>query len=375
MVPAMKLPPLISAPWGQGAMRLASTTIVTWPSWPAWLLPATCVLVLAGCASGPGRNAGSVGRAPAGVPPVVARSGPANPSERDGPPPVSEAPSPAQLAALPDPVPQVEPIREGGPNKPYTVLGQSYAPLTRDVPLKERGQASWYGKKFHGRRTASGELFSMYGLTAAHRTLPIPSYARVTDVRTGKAVIVRVNDRGPFHSSRVMDLSYAAAVKLGIASRGSAEIEVERLTFEDIRTGAWQRGADEASPPLASAATMPPADEPVAMPALAPLPVAQPVAAAMAPLATLPPPTRAFTPFAKGFWVQLAALGKRDGVDRLQQRVATELQHLQPLLAVYHEAALFKLQVGPYGSREEAVAAADQAREVLEVKPLVIERR
>ncbi len=352
----------------------------TRPSWPAWLLTASCVLVLAACASGPGRNAGSVGRAPAGVPPVVARSGPANLSERDGPPPAAEAPSPAQLAALPDPVPQVEPIREGGPNKPYTVLGQSYEPLTRDVPLKERGLASWYGKKFHGRRTASGELFSMYGITAAHRTLPIPSYARVTDVRTGKAVIVRVNDRGPFHSSRVMDLSYAAAVKLGIASRGSAEIEVERLTFEDIRTGAWQRGADEAATSVASAVAMPLPAEPAAIPAPAPLPMAEPVLArpvdaAMAPMPALPPPTRAFTPFAKGFWVQLAALGKRDGVDRLQQRVAAELQNLQPLLAVYHEASLFKLQVGPYGSREEAVAAADQAREVLEVKPLVIERR
>jgi rare lipoprotein A len=86
-------------------------------------------------------------------------------------------------------------------------------------------------------------------------------------------------------------------------------------------------------------------------------------------------PTKAFTPFAKGFWVQLAALGKRDGVERLQQRVASELQSLQPMLAVYHEASLFKLQVGPYGSRDEAVAAADQAREVLSVKPLVIERR
>ncbi len=349
MVPPMRPQHTIHIPRGQTASswRLSG--------WGAWVL---CALVLAGCASGPGRNAASGARTAPGVPPVVARSGPANPAERDGPPSAAEAPSNAQLAALPDPVPQVEPIREGGPNKPYAVLGQSYEPLTKDVPLKERGLASWYGKKFHGRRTASGELFSMYGLTAAHRTLPIPSYARVTDVRTGKAVIVRVNDRGPFHSSRVMDLSYAAAVKLGIAARGSAEIEVERLTFEDIRTGAWQRDADLVAAQAAS-------DVPVVAPVVAP--AAEALVSAV--------PTKAFTPFAKGFWVQLVALGKRDGVERLQQRVAAELQALQPMLAVYHEAPLFKLQVGPYASRDEAVAAAEQAREVLSVKPLVIERR
>jgi rare lipoprotein A len=339
MVRAMSVAAMIHNPGGQGARRAASLLL------PALL--AVWVVALTGCASGPGRSAGGPVRSAPGVPPVVAKPGPANPAERDGPPPASEAPSQAELAALPDPVPQVEPIREGGPNKPYTVLGQSYEPLTKDVPLKERGLASWYGKKFHGRRTASGELFSMYGLTAAHRTLPIPSYARVTDLRTGKAVIVRVNDRGPFHSSRVMDLSYAAAVKLGVAARGSAEIEVERLTFEDIRTGAWKRDGDESVEALPSTAAQ---------------------AATVA-------PTRAFTPFAKGFWVQLAALGKREGVEKLQQRIADELQSLQPLLAVFHEAPLFKLQVGPYATRAEALAAADQARDALSVTPLVIERR
>jgi rare lipoprotein A len=329
MVPAMRLQHTIRIPRGQTASSWRPL------GWMVWVLGA---LVLAGCASGPGRNAGTGGRTAPGVPPVVARSGPANSTERDGPPPAAE-------------------------------------PLTKDVPLKERGLASWYGKKFHGRRTASGELFSMYGLTAAHRTLPIPSYARVTDVRTGKAVIVRVNDRGPFHSSRVMDLSYAAAVKLGIAARGSAEIEVERLTFEDIRTGAWQRDADLAPAQAASdAPVVAPAAVPVLPPA-APAQAPEPVVASATEALVSAVPTKAFTPFAKGFWVQLAALGKRDGVERLQQRVAAELQALQPMLAVYHEASLFKLQVGPYVSRDEAVAAAEQAREVLSVKPLVIERR
>jgi len=322
---------------------------------------ALATALLAGCASSPGhwggagRSAPGVQPMPSGAP-VVAKPGPAPAGERDGPPPAAEAPSVAELAAQPDPVPQVEPIRQGGPNKPYTVLGESYEPLTRDVPLKERGVASWYGRKFHGRRTASGEVFNMYGLSAAHRTLPIPSYARVTDVRSGKAIIVRINDRGPFHSGRVMDLSYGAAVKLGVAARGSAEIEFERLTFDEIRTGVWRRDGD-----TAVAQTVP-----LATPVVTPKSAVSPPAA---------PAVKAFTPFQRGYWVQLAALGQRESVERMQQRVAAELSALEPLLAVFHEAPYFKLQVGPYGSREEAVAAADQARAALSVSPMVIERR
>ncbi|TAK92731.1 MAG: septal ring lytic transglycosylase RlpA family protein, partial [Aquabacterium sp.] len=271
--------------------------------------------------------------------------------------------------------PQVEPIKPGGPNKPYVVLGQSYEPVAADVSWKERGVASWYGTKFHGRRTASGEMFSMYGLTAAHRTLPIPSYARVRNLRNGKETIVRINDRGPFHSSRVMDLSYAAAVKLGIASMGSAEVEIERLTFDQIRTGAWRRSpADGESTQLAAAAPAEATSVPV------PADGADDPIMSVVPRVSQPPvvkesQARAYTPDAKGFWVQLAALGKRDGVDRLQQKVASDLGSLLPLLAVFHEAAYFKLQVGPYGSRDEAVAAAQQAKDALQLTPLVVERR
>ncbi len=349
---------------------------------------AVLALVLAGCASSPsGRSAGNykrpgpVGAArtqpppqPAGVPPVVARTGPADPSERDGPPPASESPGAAVLAALPEPEPQVEPIRQGGPNKPYTVMGQSYEPLVDDVPLKQKGMASWYGKKFHGRRTASGEVFNMYGISAAHRTLPIPSYARVTDVATGKAVVVRVNDPGPFHGGRLLDLSYGAAVKLGVHLKGGAEVEIERITFDDIRTGAWRRDGDGDGDDRAVArAEAPPP----------PAPVLTDLPAAGVPLAVVAPPTPqeakpvagTFTPFQRGFWVQIAALSKRDGVEKLQQRIAQELSALQPLLAVFQESALFKLQVGPYATREQALAAADQARGALSVSPLVIERR
>jgi len=164
--------------------------------------------------------------------------------------PPLELPAPV-IAQVPptDPEPQVEPIAIAGPNLPYTVMGQSYAPMAADVPWTQRGLTSWYGKRFNGRRTASGERFSAMGLTAAHRTLPIPSYIRVRHVASGRDVIVRVNDRGPFHSKRILDLSYAAAMRLGIVSLGSAEVEIERLTFDDIRTGAWRRGVPPAAVP------------------------------------------------------------------------------------------------------------------------------
>jgi len=353
---------------GQGVLALALVVVLAFG--------------LAGCASSPsGRPVGSYKRPgtsgtsggartvpqppqPPGVPPVVARAGAADPAERDGPPPASESPGTAVLAALPEPEPQVEPIRQGGPNKPYTVLGQSYEPLVDDVPLKQKGMVSWYGKKFHGRRTASGELFNMYGISAAHRTLPIPSYARVTEVATGKSVIVRVNDRGPFHSNRVMDLSYGAAVKLGVHLKGSTEVEIERITFDDIRTGAWRREGDDIAVARAEAPP-PPAPVLTDLPAVASTPTPQ----------EAKPVAGTFTPFQRGFWVQIAALSKRDGVEKLQQRIAQELSALQPLLAVFQESSLFKLQVGPYATREQALAAADQARGALSVSPLVIERR
>ena len=332
------------------------------------------LLALGGCASGPGGAGGArVPERPSERPPG-----------RDGPPPQGSAPTLAELASLPDPVPQVEPIRTGGPNKPYVVMGQSYEPLAADVPWRERGGASWYGHKFHGRRTASGELYSMYGLTAAHKTLPIPSYVRVRNVRNGKEIIVRVNDRGPFHASRVMDLSYAAAVKLDIAASGTGEVELSRLTFDEIRAGAWQRGtvldADltaASTVPLASAASATPmapaSDDP--MGDFAARVASRPALPSAPPVAPVPVSGRAYTPASKGFWVQLATLGKREGVDRLQQRIGQQVEALLPMLAVFHEPPFFKLQAGPYTSRAEAQAAAAQARRALQLDPMVVERR
>ncbi len=143
--------------------------------------------------------------------------------------------SPPDLSKVPDAVPRVEPIRPGGPNKPYQVMGRSYQPFTEDIPFSERGIASWYGTAFHGKRTAMGEVYDMYAMTAAHPTMPLPSYARVRNPANGREVVVRVNDRGPFHPGRVIDLSYAAAQKLDV--RGVSPVELQRLTSDDIRRG------------------------------------------------------------------------------------------------------------------------------------------
>lgn len=181
------------------------------------LTPVFCAVLLVACGSAPKRGGYY---------------------ENDGPPDRA----PADLAGAADAVPRVEPLNPRV-NRPYTALGRRYTPLTADVPFRQKGTASWYGRQFHGNRTASGEIYDMFAMTAAHPTLPIPSYVRVINPRNGRAAIVRVNDRGPFKHDRIIDLSYGAATKLGIAGAGTAEVEIERLTFAEIASGDWRRGS------------------------------------------------------------------------------------------------------------------------------------
>ncbi len=348
---------------------------------------ALLALWLAGCASGPATSPGGTPARPVLSP------------DRDGP----EANPPPDLALVPDAEPRLEPIRSGGPNKPYDLLGKSYVPIARDTPFTERGLASWYGRKFHGRRTASGEVYNMYAMTAAHPTLPIPSYARIRNPANGREIVVRVNDRGPFHAGRIVDLSYTAALKLDLL-RGVAPVELQRITFDEIRTGAWRRGreaepvlaarpADDAGPrapaptapvptptpiptPVLAAAAMPVADTgPAAAAPVAEL-IAAPVAASVAlpPLADAPD-ARAHTVPARGFWVQLGAFRARDGAEGFQRRVAAELDWLSPLLAVFDDAPMFRLQAGPYPRRDEARSVAERVRGALQLVPVIVERR
>lgn len=320
---------------------------------PAALLTAfSLAALLAGCASGPAPSKRAGGY-----------------YEDDGP---GSSP-PADAARVPDAEPRVEPFGRGT-MRPYTVLGRSYTPITEDRPFRQRGIASWYGRKFHGKRTASGETYDMYAMTAAHPTLPIPSYVRVRHVASGREVIVRVNDRGPFHANRIIDLSYAAALKLGFVTRGSAEVEIERITHDEIRAGTWrQRGRQDEEVRVAQASA------PEAPPALAPVTVApQPPAPApsggSSPSASAAPPAPPVVAAAPGFWVQLGAFRQRDGAESFHRRVAGEASWLSPLLSILDDAPLFRLQAGPYATRDEAASIAERVRDALKLVPLVIER-
>jgi rare lipoprotein A len=203
-----------------------------------FLAALTTALLLAGCGTLRAPTSDSnvvVAPSPAPSPPTAAVAAP--------PPAATPAAPPAPSGA----VPRVERIAKGAPNAPYEVRGESYDPENSDVPIVQTGVASWYGKPFHGRRTASGEVYDMHAMTAAHKTMPLPSYARVRNPANGREVIVRINDRGPFKASRIIDLSFAAARRLGIA--GVAKVEVVRLTHDAIRSGAWQQPAARANAP------------------------------------------------------------------------------------------------------------------------------
>lgn len=180
----------------------------------------------------------------AGLSPAPRPTTPAPPpatAPAPAPPPAEDTAPPADPAA-PAPEPRVEPLIDGPPNVPYEIDGRRYVPVADDRPMRQRGLASWYGRRFHGRPTASGERYDMHALTAAHPTMPIPSWARVRNPANGREVVVRINDRGPFHPGRIIDLSLAAARRLGLsAAAGVATVEVERLTHEQIRDGGWKR--------------------------------------------------------------------------------------------------------------------------------------
>ncbi|MDX1626854.1 MAG: septal ring lytic transglycosylase RlpA family protein [Wenzhouxiangellaceae bacterium] len=148
---------------------------------------------------------------------------------------------PLDRSAIEVPDPRPEPRSRYGNHSPYTVLGRTYHVLPTAHGYRERGRASWYGRKFHGRPTSSGEPFDMYRVSAAHRTLPLPTWVEVTNLDNGERLVVRVNDRGPFKPGRIIDLSYAAAIRLGILEAGTAEVEVRAITFDEAAPAVAQR--------------------------------------------------------------------------------------------------------------------------------------
>lgn len=296
---------------------------------------------------------------------------------------------PADVANIPDAVPRIEPHNRAN-FRPYTVMGQRFVPVGADTPLRQRGVASWYGRKFHGKKTANGETYDMYAMTAAHPTLPLPSYARVTHEQSGRSVIVRVNDRGPFLRGRVIDLSYAAAAKLGILGKGSDVVVVEAITHADIRNG-LNMASSESAPVVATAVPAPAA---AATPAPAPAPKPQPVAVvAPAPeptpdaLAVLDSqvldalhgdagtaPTVTEEP-SKGIYLQFGAFGSYITADQLAGRLNRQIAQVE-LREVHIDsgANLHRVRLGPYPSRTAAVNAAVRIQEATGMQPVLAQR-
>ena len=271
---------------------------------------------------------------------------------------------PDNLDSIPDAVPQLEPLHRFA-NRPYVVLGKSYTPETGLRTLTQRGIASWYGKKFHGQNTSIGEPYDMFAMTAAHPTLAIPSYARVTNLSNGKSVVVRVTDRGPFHADRIMDLSYAAAYRLGYVDAGSTQVEVE--TIVPGGTGAPLIAQSRPKmPPVVVNAARQPADDRDELGELA---------ARLASNETPPPPAPVSAPsLGKGTYLQLGAFSSADNAENLRTHLLRELDWLNDNIAVSAGGGMHRVHLGPYASRADAEKVAEKIRVALGFKPTFVTR-
>jgi rare lipoprotein A len=245
---------------------------------------------------------------------------------------------PPDLDAIPDAQPRHEPLHRFA-NNSYAVLGRDYVPMRSARSFREKGVASWYGRKFHGQKTSSGDTYDMFGMTAAHPTLPIPSYARVTNPANGRSVIVRVNDRGPFHSGRIIDLSYTAAWKLGYVDRGSTLVEVESIQPGQATDVA--RTAEPRDPLERFAAT------------------------------ERTPETRSETP---GIWVQFAAFGNPDNAESFRLHLTRELDWLADRVVLQAAGKVVRVQAGPFRDRSEAEVVVEKVRSVFGGKPAIVLR-
>ena len=242
-------------------------------------------------------------------------------------------------------------------NKPYKALGSTYRPMTSWQPYKARGVASWYGKRFHGKKTASGEVYDMYSMSAAHTTLPLPSYVKVTNPANGRSVIVRLNDRGPFKSNRLIDLSYAAAYKLRFISNGSTLVDIEAINPNNSASNAPAATAklEPSSNTIVASAQSTPATSLIDNPSTNPTtnPSANPSAALQ-------------------YFVQAGAFKKEANAQALIKRVMTmEIAANVGINSVYNND-LYRLKLGPYDNKPEADIAAANIRRQLNLPAIII---
>lgn len=235
---------------------------------------------------------------------------------------------PIDTSHVPDAIPRHETRTIAGNKNPYTVLGKTYHLIKDERAYKERGKASWYGNKFHGRRTSNGEVYDMYAMTAAHKTLPIPSYVRVTNVANGKTAVVRVNDRGPFHAERIIDLSYAAAQRLGIIGTGTGLVDVEIVL-----------PTDAAPPPRAREASV-----------------------AVTPGSELPPDT----------YLQLGAFGSESSAKQFAADVGRQVSY--PLIVSRSQTGkvVYRVRLGPLGNARQLQDAREQVQRLSIPQPHVV---
>ncbi|WP_334223807.1 septal ring lytic transglycosylase RlpA family protein [Thiosocius teredinicola] len=246
------------------------------------------------------------------------------------------------VSSVPDAVPKEEPYSRYGNPVSYVVLGKRYHTMRDHKNFKQRGIASWYGKKFHGRRTSSGETYDMYRMTAAHKELPIPTYAEVVNLENGRRVVVKINDRGPFHENRIIDLSYAAASRIGMLGKGTALVEVRTID------PSGPQGATKVAATTAPAA--PPSVEPTAPP--------------------LPPEQVAKAP---RIYLQAGAFSSSHNAEQLRQRLQNGLARtVRVSPTVTADGQMHRVQVGPLASVETADQVSAQMHQFGVAEPIVI---
>ncbi|WP_227368629.1 septal ring lytic transglycosylase RlpA family protein [Halomonas sp. M20] len=317
---------------------------------PLLYIGLACTL-LVGCAGGgggyKGENAASASKTSAAKKSAGGRYAMDSDAYPDLPPDVSD---------VPDAVPRVEPRSASGNRSTYQVWGKTYHVLADPAGYKKRGTASWYGQKFQGYATASGEIYDMYKMSAAHRSLPLPTYARVTNTNNGRSVIVKVNDRGPFHGDRLIDLSYAAAARLDILGNGTGHVQVEA-----IDPVAWQasqqrqqRTAQSSAPPRVAQAAATSAES-----GMSPSAQASNVQTSQARPASLATPPVAGS--GSRMYLQVAALGSEAGAQALQKRLQNTLD--RPV-RVDSDTRMHRVQVGPVNDQPALEALRQELKQV-----------
>jgi rare lipoprotein A len=315
-----------------------------------FILPLTLIFVLAACGGAVKTDKPTTGRPKPATSKSSGTVAESSASAKSGGYYLDDGPGdnpPPDIDSIPDAVPHAEALLARA-NRPYSALGTNYTPMTSYVPYKQSGVASWYGKRYHGQKTSSGEIYDMYGMTGAHATLPLPSYVRVTNPENGRSVIVRINDRGPFHSDRLIDLSYAAAYKLRLLEKGSGKVEVEAI---DTRAASLAA----AKIPEMAAAPVP------ATPATEPAPISAPVEQA------------------SGSYVQVGAFKYSGNADHLceklrEQNLTQNGDTGSVNVASWYNEGIYHVRLGPYTSHADAEKAAARIKQMMGAKAIVIDQ-